>query len=224
MKRRSRCAFVALILSPVVSVTAMSQGQPETLVVSGHTGSVPVIQMNGRSYLDVESLARVLNGSLSFAGNQIVLTLSVTERNVTLAAAPTHIAATGFSKEFLRTAIEGMSTIREWHSVLASAIENQYPIVEDGLRPYQTQSIKSLQLIQAATTTDSDKNAAQLITGVYDNMEQLSEKYVRRRANMTYIAPDALKNDPLNKGIVACGKALGAMAASGQFTDAPECH
>ena len=72
--------------------------------------------------------------------------------------------------------------------------------------------------------TDSDKNAAQLIAAVYHKMELLSDQYVERRAAMTYIAPDSLQKDPLNESVVACGRALAAMAANGQFVDAPECH
>jgi hypothetical protein len=41
---------------------------------------------------------------------------------------------------------------------------------------------------------------------------------------MTYIAPGALKSDALEQSIVACGKSLGAMAASGQFVDDATCH
>ena len=60
--------FVALALAPIVSVMAVPQRQAETLVVSGHAGSVPVIQINGRSYVEVESLARLANGSLKLIG------------------------------------------------------------------------------------------------------------------------------------------------------------
>jgi hypothetical protein len=225
MMNQSVSLFVALALAPIVSVMAVPQRQAETLVVSGHAGSVPVIQINGRSYVEVESLARLANGSLKFTGNQIALTLSATAANEKPVAALADVAAgNGFSKQFLQTGIEEMSTIREWHSVLASAIENQYPITEGGLRRYQVESMTSLRLIQAAAKIDSDKKAAQLITGLYQKMEQLSDKYLKTRANMTYIAPDTLKNDPLDESIVACGKALGVMAASGQFVDVPACH
>jgi hypothetical protein len=41
---------------------------------------------------------------------------------------------------------------------------------------------------------------------------------------MNYVAPDALKHDPLDQSLVACGKAMSAMVASGQFTDESACH
>ena len=55
-------------------------------------------------------------------------------------------------------------------------------------------------------------------------MQQLSDKMVSARKNMTYIAPDALANDPLDKKIVNCAHSLAAMAASGQFHDDGSCH
>lgn len=43
--------------------------------MNGQPGRAPVIQLHGRSYVDVEALARLTNGSLSFKGDQITLTL-----------------------------------------------------------------------------------------------------------------------------------------------------
>ena len=228
MRKRFRNEWLIPALVMIALVEAMSQEQLQTLVVSGHTGSVPVTQKNGRSYVDLEALAQVVNGSLSFSGNHITLTLSPAGGNAVSAPAPT--AGTGsatdnaFSRAFLQAGIEEMSTIREWHSTLASAIENQYPFTQVGLSRYQTQAMTNLRLMQAAATTDADQNASQLVTNVYQKMKQLSDKYLAKRANMNYISPDALSNDPLNQSIMACGKSLGAMAASGQFVDDGTCH
>src|SRR5215831_19221460 len=75
MRLKTRTVGLIITLAMNVSVKAMSQEQLQTLVVSGHAGSVRVTQMNGRSYVEVEALARVVNGTLSFSGNQITLTL-----------------------------------------------------------------------------------------------------------------------------------------------------
>jgi hypothetical protein len=82
----------------------------------------------------------------------------------------------------------------------------------------------SLRLAGVAASTDADRNAYQLLSNESQNMSQLSDKYLAQRANLTYIAQDALENDDLNQRIVACGHALGAMAGSGQFVDDPSCH
>lgn len=228
MRKRFRNEWLIPALVMIALVRAMSQEQLQTLVVSGHTGSVPVTQKNGRSYVDLEALAQVVNGSLSFSGNHITLTLSPAGGNAASAPAPTTGAGSAtdnaFSRAFLQAGIEEMSTIREWHSTLASAIENQYPFTQVGLSRYQTQAMTNLRLMQAAATTDADQNASQLVTNVYQKMKQLSDKYLAKRANMNYISPDALTNDSLNQAIIACGKSLGAMAASGQFVDDGTCH
>jgi hypothetical protein len=224
MTEKTRSVWMIAGLAIIVPLMAMSQGQIQTLIVSGHGGSVPVTQMNGRNYVEVEALARVVNGSLSFGANQIALTLPAAGGNAAAAAIPAATASAGFSKEFLREGIEEMSMIREWHSALASAIDNQYPVTKEGLAQYEAQAMTNLRLLQTAATTDADHKAAQLITNGYQKMKQLSDKYVAKRADMNYIAPDALKNDPLDQSIIACGKALGAMAANGQFVDDVTCH
>jgi len=224
MRVETRSMWLIITLAMNVSVKATAQEQLQTLVVSGHAGSVPVTQMNGRSYVEVEALARVVNGTLSFSGNQITLTLPAASENAAAAAAASPEANTRFSKEFLRAAIEAMSTMREWHSVLTSAIENQYPFTLDGLASYEAPARKNLRLAQLAATTEADQNAQPLMASAYQKMKQLSDKYAAERAKANYIAPDAVKNDSLNQSLIACGKSLAAMAASGQFVDDGTCH
>ena len=228
MREKMRSVPVIVAVAMIVPVMAISQGKIQTLMVSGHAGGVPVTQWNGRNYVEVEALARVVNGSLSFNGNQITLTLPAADGSAAAAVEPTAAtspeAGTGFSREFLRAGIEAMSTIREWHGALASAIGNQYSLTQGGLAPYQAQAMTNLRLAQTAAQTDADQNAAQLIMNEYQKMKQLSEKYVAMRAKASYIAPDALKDDELNQSIIACGKSLGAMAASGQFMDDGACN
>jgi hypothetical protein len=211
-----QCAAALAILIPVI---AFSQGKIQSLIVTGYSGSVPVTQFNGDNYVKVESLARSLYGSLSFNGNQVILTLPNAS-----SSAPNPAAKTGFSKPFLNAGIEQTSMLREWHSVLRSALENGYPITADGLRPYQAQASTNLRLAQAAASTEDDHNAAQFLQLEFDRMKQLNDKYLALRANLTAVSPDALTNDPLNQSLVACGHALGAMAANGQFIDDSNCH
>lgn len=227
MKRKPASVSTLGFLGIAV-VVAIAQTHVSTLVVSGHSENIPMTQMNGRTYVDLESLARALNGSLTFNNGQTVLSLSGTDPNGTGAtrAPTTATQATnlGFSKEFLRAGIEEMSTIREWHSALRSAIENQYALSQEWLSRYQAQAATNLRLAQAAAATDADHSAASLITNEYRKMEQLTNKYIAKRQTLNYISPDALQNDPLDQSIVACGKSLGAMAANGQFTDDGTCH
>src|SRR5580704_7587153 len=228
MNRRQSisCLLISAFLVICGGALAQEADQNRTLIISGQPGKVPVIQVNGRSYVEVEALARVSNGSISFAGNQIVLSLPGGSSNTpaTPVAAPVPAANPGFSKGFLNAGIEEAATLREWHTALASAIQNGYPVTSDALMPYRLQATVNLRLVPTAVSTDSDRKAYQLLSNEFQNMAKLTDKYLAARANLTYISPDALQNDSLNQRFVACGHSLGAMAASGQFLDDGSCN
>lgn len=227
MRTRSSLATLMLAILLAVPVLAPSQAEQEarTLIVNGQPGQVTVVQVNGRSYVDLEALARVANGSLGFNGNQITLTLpgaaSMPSSATSTASAP---ANPGFSKAFLKAGIESMSQVREWHSALANAIQNGFPLAESWLSGYRNQAAAALRLASVAVSTDSDQNASQLLTNEFENMKTLSNNYVAARQSLDYIAPNALANDALNQKIINCGHSLAAMAASGEFVDDGSCQ
>ncbi len=215
------------ILLLVVPVLALSQAAQEarTLIVNGQPGVVDVLQVNGRAYVDLEALARVANGSLGFNGNQITLTLPGTSNPPSPAASATNTSAdAGLSRGFLKAGIEAMSLAREWHSALANAIQNGFPLAENWLAGYRNQTAAALRLASVAASTDSDQSAFQLLNNEFENMKTLTNKYLAKRQSLDYIAPDALANDPLNQKIINCGHSLAAMAASGQFVDDGSCQ
>jgi hypothetical protein len=218
-----------ILVVPLLALCQAAQ-QNRILVVNGQLGQVTVVQMNGRSYVDLETLARVANGSLSFSGNQITLTLPSSANAPPAAPASTSATSApapanpGFSKAFLKAGIEAMSLVREWHSALANAIQNGFPLAESWLSGYRIQAQAGLRLASVAASTDSDQSAAQLLTNEFENMKTLSSNYVAARQSLDYIAPDALANDALNQKIVNCGHSLAAMAASGQFVDDGSCQ
>lgn len=216
---------MALAVTLVLARIAQSQTSTQSLVVSGGR-SVPIVQLNGRNYVDVEAFARAAKGSLSFNGSQVILTLSAAG-NATASPEPATSSSApdnGFSPSFLRAGIEGMSALREWHSALASAIENGYPVTQAGLSRYEGEATADVRLAQVAVKTNADHQGAQLIDNAHRKMKELSEKYVAMRVKMNYLATDALQHDPLNQSLVACGKALAAMAASGQYSDEASCQ
>ena len=220
--------------------TPLSQDQRETrtLIINGKTTQVPVVQVNGQSYIGLEALANVVNGSLSYSGNMIALSVPIRSGNAGATAgtnstppapAPsTPVESTpsnaGFSQGFLAAGIEQMSTLREWHAALATAIENGISVTAGLLAPYRAQATANLGYARIAATTPADRSAYQLLNNEFQNMAKLSDKYVKLRNNLTYVDPDALQNDDLNRRLIACGHALGAMAASGQFSDDASCH
>ena len=195
------------------------------LTISGQPGDAAVTQINGRSYVDIEALARLTNGTLHFNGPQITLTLpgsaAVTPATTPSSSQPANL---GFSKEFMKAGIEEMSVIREWRSTLLNAVQNGYPVTDAVVAGFQGQAATSLRLASIAASTDSDQQAFQLLSNEFDNMQKLSNKIVAARENMNYVAPNALKNDPMYQQILTCARSLASMASSGQFEDDGSCH
>jgi len=220
-KKWTGTAVMALGIALTIFGLANAAQQDYTLSVAGHSGQTKVLQMNGKSYVELEALARIVNGSLSFKGNQVTLTLAADGMGAaTSAPAPPQ----GFSRDFMNSGIEYMSQIREWRNTLSNAIANGFPLTEEQFTPYRGQAATSLRLATVAATTDSDRSASQLLNNEFENMKKLTDKYLAARANLNFIAPDALLNDPLNMKVLNCAKALGAMASAGQFTDDSACH
>jgi hypothetical protein len=221
-----RVGFILVFLLALLQ-SALPQAAPQSgnLSVKGHSGQTPVLQINGASYVDIEALARLVNGSLSFQGNQIILTLpaSVPSPSAT-AVSSSEAPNTGFSKGFLKAGIEEMSLIREWRSAMVNAVQNGYPVTDAFVANYRNQASTSLRLASVAVSTDADRSAYPLLSSEFDKMQKLSNKILAARKDMNYIAPDALQNDPLEQQILACARNLAAMAAANQFQDDGSCY
>lgn len=220
---RRRLIISAVPLTMLALVLTRAAPQKRTFTVAGHRGELPVVEMDGRSYVEIEALARLANGSLSFAGHQIVLTLPSSNAQA-IVAATSAPAATGFSKEFLKASIEQMSVIREWRSTLINAVKRGFPVTEDWTATFSSRAQQNLRLVYVAASSESDRSASQLLTNELKNMKALSDRFVEANRSRTYVPTDALDHDPLDQRILKCSHALAAMAASNQFTDDASCH
>jgi hypothetical protein len=215
--------FAFFLFSWTVSLTHAAQ-QSHTVVLAGHSGELAVVVMGGRNYVELEGLARLANGSLSFRGNQIVLTLPASNSGgETTGTRTSEPVSPGFSKEFLKAGIELMSVIREWRSTLTNAVQRGFPITEDWITTFSTRGQSSLRLATVAASTESDRNAEQLLTNEFKNMKKLSDRFVKANESRDYISPNALDNDPLDQKILNCAHSLAAMATNNQFVDDGSC-
>ena len=68
-----RILLLSLFLILLLSLSAFAQ-QNLTLIVTGQPGQAPIVQINGKSYVDIDALARLTNSSVSIKGNQVILT------------------------------------------------------------------------------------------------------------------------------------------------------
>src|SRR3974390_1691410 len=90
----------------IVMFVASAQARPEKAVFSirGYTGQGDIVRSQGRLLVDIQDLARITKGSLSFEGNNVVLTPAAGNADAKLYNA----GGSGFSPAFTRAAIEAM--------------------------------------------------------------------------------------------------------------------
>jgi len=221
---RSRWIVGTMLLALVLAIAVAAQ-QTSSLVIAGQPGSAKVAQVNGHNYVEVEGLARMTGAALSFNGNQIVMNMPVPGAATPAPAAQAApLPPPGFSKSFVTAGIEAMSQVREWHAALKNAIQGGYPLRADWLNSFKAQAQQSLRLAGVAVSTDSDRSAMPFLTNEFNNMSQLSDKYVQKTASMSYFGRDALANDPIDQKIVACAHSLASMATTNQFIDDGSCE
>jgi hypothetical protein len=204
----------------VVLVASLAAQQATTLVITGQPGSAKIIRVDGRNYVEVEGLARLTNSSMSFNGNQIILSMP----GIAPDASAPPVAGTGFSKDFVTAGIEAMAQLREWHAALRNAIQRGYPLSEDWLIAYRNQTRQALRLASVAVSTPSDKNALPSLNNEFNNMQKLNDKYLQMAKSLTYIDPNSLDNDPLDQKLRTCGRALASMATTNEFVDDGSCQ
>jgi len=220
MRKPAKWAAGLLVLGAVLAIPGLPGQQQRTLAIAGHPGEVNVTEVNGRYLVEIDALRQLLNGSLTLTGHQYVLTVPAANSDDSSSA---KAQTAGFSKEFLRTAIEQMSGIREWRSTLVNAVKRGYPITEDWTTAFASEAQQNLRLAAVAVSTESDRSVLQLLKNEFANMKKLSDRFVEANKARQYMAPTALDDDPLDARIRACAHSLASMAANGQFVDDGSC-
>src|SRR5579871_1199 len=164
--------IVGAILMSAVTAWSQTQGQRETFSVQGYEGQATVIRNRGRLFVDVQDLARITKGSLSFEENRIILTVAPSDT-----AEPSRDSATksGFSLAFMRAAIEAMASIREWGGMLQVIVQNGYPVGKamagNTIRAYQGRAADTVALASAAASTDDDHRGLELLRNEFNNVQ-----------------------------------------------------
>ena len=220
--------FMTLINCRVTS----AQGSPQNrqLVVNGKAGEATVVQINGRTYVDLETLVRIANGSLSFQGTQISLVLPGSPANPAAATPKQEQPAgrDGLTRNFMIAGIETLAQMREWASTMANAIQHGYGVTESWAVDYRERTATSLRQASASASTDADHNALQLLTNEFQSVETWSSELIAAKKNMDTakysMSTDSLRNEPLSQKIINCGRFLGTMLGSAEFGDDPSCH
>ena len=121
MNKRPCFYVTALALSLILPEAAFAQNAPtkKALVVNGRTANAAVVQIDGHSYVDVDTFARMINAAVKFEPERIILTVPATE-----AGAKVERTAPGLSKDFSKAGISQLAEMREWKAAIASVIRS----------------------------------------------------------------------------------------------------
>jgi hypothetical protein len=215
------CRYIVLAFVLLATRLSFAQAPPPKTVLSvdGYAGEAPVLRINGKSYVEIDALARATNGTVSFQANRITLSLP----------APGAVSAAGqvppkLSKEFLRTTIDEMSVLAEWRAGIAAAIQGNSAITEQWADGYKRNADSRLELAATAASTEPDRSLLALLRTESNNIHALSDKYVGLRKSQSFVDQDALASDALNQQVENCARGLAAVATSGLFADVGACH
>ncbi|HXJ88338.1 MAG TPA: hypothetical protein VMS18_16065 [Candidatus Binatia bacterium] len=221
--------IVGTILVSAGMALAQTQVQRETLSVQGYQGQATVVRNHGRVFVDVQDLARITKGSLSFEESRIILTLTPSGASELASDTATK---SGFSPPFMRTAIEAMASIREWGGMLQVIVENGYPVGKamagNTVRAYQGRAADSVALASAAASTDDDHRGLELLTNEFSNVQAWAESFINARNELRAVdlttSEHPLKDDEQVHAMIHCGQFLAQMFGSGTFQDDAACH
>ena len=219
---RTSIVPLTILLLPLLVLVAQ---ETSALLIEGQQGQASVIQVQGKNYVEVEGLARIMGGSLRFAGNQITLKLPNGGNTPNMEqSASARQPADSFSRPFLSAGIETMREILEWHAALKTGIERGYPLSDVWLSNFRRQIQSNLKQAEAAASTDMDHRALPLLTNEFNTMDALADKYLKIAASRDYLAPNALNSDPLDQKLLTCWQSLTSTASSNQFVDDGSCQ
>jgi hypothetical protein len=216
-----KISLLVLVLS--IAGALFAQSTPDKiLVVNGKTSATALRVIDGRSYVDIETLAQITNGVLTFEANRVMLTIPVASSN----AIPSH-AALGLSSNFAKAAIASLAEMKEWQGALRAMVTYGLATGGDWASSYQDEVMTGLEQATAAASTDSDRAALQLLGNQFANLASWASTLIAERQGLDgakTLDPNSLKNDPALAKISECSRFLGAMLVSGAAIDDPHCH
>ncbi len=226
---KHKLVMFGAVLLMVALAMAQSQRAREALSVEGFQGQATVIRNHGRAFVDVQDLARITKGSLSFEEDRIILTLPQNDASETSRDTATK---SGFSPAFMRAAIEAMASIREWGGMLQAIVENGYPVGKamagNTIRAYQGRAADTVALASTTASTDDDHCGLELLRNEFNNLQTWAESFVDARNSLRAAdlstSENPLKDDQDAQKIIRCGQFLAQMFAGGTFQDDTSCH
>src|ERR1700680_2348612 len=218
----------ALYLASVLALSGMlfAQSTNKTLVVNGKTAGAGVRQINGRLYVDLETLAQATNAVFTVEPRRVVLNIPPSDAG-TVATDDSAQNSQRLSRDFSSAAISALSAMREWRVAVRAMILYGLAVSDSWVQTYHRQTVDALEQAAIAASTEADKNALQLLRNEADMMTAWANQVEADRQQLNaekVVYPNALKDDQTLRKIQKCNQFLNSMVLSGTFNDDPSCH
>ncbi|MGC1105760.1 MAG: hypothetical protein WA876_04410 [Candidatus Acidiferrales bacterium] len=193
------------------------------LLINGKAAGA-VLQMNGHSYVDIETLAKLMDGSISFEANQIVLTIPPAAAASSGAAAPQ--STQELSKGFASAAIGALAEMREWKGAVGTMVTFGLAVSGAWAQTYHDRAEASLAQASVAASTNADRNALQLLNNQYNTLSKWAGDVAAARQALNGAMttdPNAMQNDLVLIKFSKCDAFLSSMLVSRVFADNSSC-
>jgi hypothetical protein len=229
MKRYIHLRTVTLVgIALLLAGALFAQNVAEKKLLINGKAAGTILQSNGHSYVDIDTLAKLLNGTISFEPEQVVLTIPPAAAGATSAATSVQSSnnPAELSKGFVSAAIGALAEMREWKGTLETMVT--YGLVVSGrwAQAYREHAETSLSQASVAASTSEDHEALQLLNNQYNSLAQWAGGIDAARQSLNGAAtmdPDALQNDPELGKISKCDAFLSSMLVSRAFADDASC-
>jgi hypothetical protein len=226
--------FVVLPAFPLIAAgiaPSQSKYEQRTLEVNGHSGHAMVYQIDGKSYVSLEALTSIANGSMSFHGDSIILHLPAARGAASgpvSGQAHEHTSSPAMTDNFMKASLQALATLKEWTHTLADQITRGVPESGRHLADFHKRAADELRVATVDAKNESDEHALRLVTNHFHQVDNWNNKLAeeRRRMDMAKYSmnPNALNNDPSYQKITSCADFLAKMLPSGQFHDSHYCN
>ncbi len=226
MNRRRNLRYVVLfgIVFSLAGILLAQRGPDKPLVVNGRTVGTPVVQIDGRSYVDIDTVAQLTNGVVTVQSDRILLTIRAVAPSPPPPPPP---PPEGLSREFAREAISVLAEMREWRGAVGTVRSYNVPFAGTWPQDYHDRVESNLMQVAVAASTGPDQDALQLLRNEFDNLSNWASSVIaeRQALNATKtVNPDVTQNDQALAKISNCSSFLSSMLVSGMFADSPNCH
>jgi len=207
----------------------LAQTAPDPAFIVNGKPAGKILRVDGRSYVDVETLAQAVNGSVTIEPDRVVLTMPAPETNGASGAdsQPPQPPPEGLTRGFASQAIGVLAEMREWRGAIGTVLMYNVPVVGTWPQDYRDHVKADLDQSSVAAMTSDDEAAVELMRNEFSALSGWANNVVATRQNLdatNTVRPDAMQSDPALAKISTCSRFLGSMLVSGTFADNPSCH